>query len=107
MKFSVEIILVVILLVLLQNKPSFLLELYSTLLGKVLGVGLVAFISHKKGANAGLFLSYLLLLAVILKKGSPLKEGSLIKFKNAQRQGWGRGYKCSEVIDWHTNRLKP
>ena len=100
MKFSVEIILVVILLVLLQNKPSFLLELYSTLLGKVLGVGLVAFISHKKGANAGLLSALiLLLLAGGSKEGfSPVREGLIDKAQKCanDRDCGACSYKCSE-----------
>tara|TARA_B100001057_G_scaffold500111_1_gene613588 strand:- start:2227 stop:2667 length:441 start_codon:yes stop_codon:yes gene_type:complete len=100
MKFSLEIILVIILLVLLQNKPSFLLELYSTLLGKVLAVGLVAFISHKKGANAGLLSALvLLILAGSSKEGfSAIREGMVNepqKCQNARDCG-ACHYKCAE-----------
>ena len=100
MKFSVEIILVVILLILLQTKSTLLTELYSTLLGRILGVAFVAFISHKKGANAGLLSALiLLLLAGASKEGfTPRREGmtDIAQQCTNDRDCGACSYKCNE-----------
>jgi hypothetical protein len=65
MKFFVELVLVAILLVLLYEKPEFLVRFSNSTLGKLLTVVLVVLISQSSGLNAGLLSA---LIVIVLRQ---------------------------------------
>ena len=64
MKYTVEMILVAILIVLMYEKPLFLVEFANSTLGKLLSIIAVFLISHQKGLTAGILAA---LIVIILR----------------------------------------
>ena len=71
MKFPMDLVLISLLLVLMYHQPSVLTSLTTSVLGRMMGVGLIAHIALVYGRNAGLLgalIFILLLLQCILQE---------------------------------------
>ena len=62
MRFQIELVLVLLLVVLMYHKPRFLLDLTDTFLGKLVLLSSVFGITHKFGRNAGVLTALVVIL---------------------------------------------
>jgi len=64
MKFALEATLIIILLVLMYNSPNALKEFAGSVLGKMISLGIIAYIAMTHGRNTGLIAAFIFILLI-------------------------------------------
>jgi len=87
MKFALEATLIIILVVLMYKSPSALKDFAESVLGKMISLGIIAYIAMTHGRNTGLIAAFIFILLIHNEKEGLENPPKAAKKKGGSKEG--------------------